>query len=114
VLARIRPQDGSAATPGDAAGTGTACDDTAGTGTACSAGADAAAPPGLVERAGSAAPADVTTFQVGPHQSASTSQAEESGWDVVAGMAQQSTPAGPVSTETLSCVPHTTVRYKNK
>src|SRR5580658_2702160 len=114
VLARIRPQDGSAATPGDAAGTGTACDDTAGTGTACSAGADAAAPPGLVERAGSAAPADVTTCQGGPLQSASTSQPEESGWDVVAGMVQQSTPAGPVSTETLSCVPHTTVRYKNK
>src|SRR5271170_1559975 len=114
VVARIRSQDGSVATPGDAARRGTACDDAAGTGTGCSAGAGAAASPGLAERAGSAAPADVTTFQVGPHQSASTSQAEESGWDVVAGMAQQSTPAGPVSTETLSCVPHTTVRYKNK
>ena len=59
---------------------------------------------------GPALPTEVTTSQVGPHQSASTSQDGISGGDVIAGMGQQSTGAGPVSTETPSCVPNTTVR----
>jgi hypothetical protein len=83
------------------------------TGTACSAGSRAAASAGLLERTGSAATTDVTTSQVGPHQSASTSQTGASGWDVLAGMGQQSTPERPVSTEMLSCIPGTTVRNGN-
>jgi hypothetical protein len=75
--------------------------------------ADAATPRGVPGRAASAVPADVTTSQLGPHQSASTSQAGGSGWDVISGMEQQSTPARPVSSETPGCVPGTTVRNGN-
>ena len=95
VAARIRPQDGSVAAAHGGTGTGTAW------------------PAATVAATGSATPTAVTTSQVGPHQSASTSQTGGSGWDVIAGMGQQSTPAGPASTETTGCVPGTTIRNGN-
>jgi hypothetical protein len=96
VVARIRPQDGSGATTWDTAGTGTSWSASSGTSAR-----------GL---SGPAPPTEVTTSQVGPHQSTSTSQAGTSGGDVIGGMGQQSTRAGPVSTETPSCIRATTVR----
>jgi len=123
VVARICPQDGSiagevtdagvageAAGAGEPADTGEAGEAAAGEATDTGDATGAVRPGGLPGRAGSAVPADVTTSQLGPHQSASTSQAGGSGWDVTAGMGQQSTPAGPVSTGMLGCVPSTTVR----
>src|SRR5580704_14092379 len=100
VVARTCRQDGSAAATYDVAGTGTAW-------SAC---------PGAAARgftgpgAGSAGPTGFTTSQAGPHQSASTSQAGGSGWDVTAGMGQQSTRAGPISTGMAGCALGTTVR----